>query len=355
MHNETVALIAATDTRLNDSLESSSIKTTSHEPFLTFDPTQSWPFSYLSRMFRSLIALVKAQYPLDNALQDKAVRLLKRIDPNWNQHASARLVTELVPSPGCSPSGFIESITTLLSSPYSTVVSAAFSLLRPTIVSSPLIVRRDLVESDIIPKVLATIHPHTLPISGNEKKFDDLVTIITQGIKCALPSDLWTLNIKTAGDRLNLRKMIFQKVVQPSSRFVMFLITNRSVLSGDLLFSFVYLLCKLLHISPFHPPTLEFVFSTPIVTALSNSLAFSESNPRNVSYLIIIEQSLKEWQYEDSKVAKSGKRVTQAQFSEGFEDHLEQLLIHHKGDSGLDVGVKSVSISQLLGSNVKRW
>ncbi|KAK2960043.1 hypothetical protein BLNAU_4926 [Blattamonas nauphoetae] len=168
-------------------------------------------------IYRSLVAMVKAEYPFDNALQDKAARFLKSLEPDWCdlQHAE-KLVYDLVPSSSGSTSGFVESIVTLVSSPHSTVVAAALSLLTETaMVSTPTIQSR-LVESDLVTNVFATLQPQTLPITGNEEIFDNLIKIVLDCINITFPPSLRNLGITTAVDQFNRREMIFQKVVLPS-------------------------------------------------------------------------------------------------------------------------------------------
>ncbi|KAK2963645.1 hypothetical protein BLNAU_1210 [Blattamonas nauphoetae] len=52
------------------------------------------------------------------------------------------------------------------------------------------------------------IHPHTLPISGNETVIHTLTQIIEKCINLAYPSSLRDLRITTAGDKSNHLEMI---------------------------------------------------------------------------------------------------------------------------------------------------
>ncbi|KAK2958878.1 hypothetical protein BLNAU_6127 [Blattamonas nauphoetae] len=69
-----VALNTATDACLTDSQESPSTVDKLHEPFLSFVPNSELSFEDKSTVFCSLVALVKEDYPFDDALQDKAVQ-----------------------------------------------------------------------------------------------------------------------------------------------------------------------------------------------------------------------------------------------------------------------------------------
>ncbi|KAK2957849.1 hypothetical protein BLNAU_7283 [Blattamonas nauphoetae] len=259
----------------------------------------------------------------------------------------SKILTHLVPSSAGSAAGFVDSILTLVSSPHSTVVAAAFSFLHKTIEGSSSAIREGLVEADIVSKVLVTVQPQTLPISGNEKIIAPLVEIIANYVDLASLSSLVDLIITDAVDTFDHREMIFQKTVLPSSPLVTFLISNRI----------------LVRICPFHRPTLEFVLASQIVMAFSSCLSFFEDDlqasdlipvipaltsidpsftyfdgttqmPDDLCLSMIfavINQSLADWKKESSDVAQSGKRMMQALFSEGFEDTLEQILMNNQG------------------------
>ncbi|KAK2946079.1 hypothetical protein BLNAU_18987 [Blattamonas nauphoetae] len=179
-------------------------------------------------IFRSLISLVKVEYPFDKALQDRAVQFLKSLEPKRGDNDfAAKLVFHLVPSSDGSPSGFTESIITLLSSPHSTVVTATLSFLYFTLLKASRELRLLLVDSDLTTKLLATVQPLTLPMSENEAML--YFTRIIDGLASLGSSSSSFLNfsITTPVYEFNVREMILQKVVIPSSQFVTFLITNR--------------------------------------------------------------------------------------------------------------------------------
>ncbi|KAK2941923.1 hypothetical protein BLNAU_23159 [Blattamonas nauphoetae] len=331
MATTTHSLNTSTDAPLNGPQESTSIIIHYQEPFLEFDPISELSFEDQSKIYCSLVALVKAEQPFDNILLDKAAQFLKSLEPDWNQEIYAdRLVTELVPSSNGSPPGFIDSILTLLSSPHSTVVAAAMSFLIRTTIESSQTIRCRLVESDIVTKVIATLQPHTMPISGNRAIFSKFVKIIFFCLQLANPFPLSKLGIIEAVDRFNHREMIFQNVLLPSSQFVVFLITNRFIFDGDLFRSFMSLLVTHIRICPYHRPTLDYVLASPIVMAFSSCLSFVEDDGYLWVTLVDLVESLIEWEEDGPEVAQSGKRMMEALFSEGFEHTLEQRVKHDK-------------------------
>ncbi|KAK2957762.1 hypothetical protein BLNAU_7196 [Blattamonas nauphoetae] len=329
---------------------------TLQEPFLNFDPNSELSFDEKSAIYCSLVALVRAEHPFDDVLLDRAARFLKNISPKSDEpHLAAKLFTDLVPSSDGLPSGFINSVVFLLSSTHSTVATSALSFLDTiSLASSPAIQFR-LVESDLVTKLLTSVQPHTLPISGNEEIFGELLRIIDRFVDLASAYSLSERGITDAVEKYNHHEMIFQKVVLPSSQFVTFLITNRYNLNEDLFRSFIDPVSTLLQLGPFHRPTLEFVVASPIVMAFSSCLSFVEGDFDLWVLFGNLNYSLKEWKKEGSEVTQSGKRMIQVLYSEGFEDTLEQTLLHKKsGYNSFRLVDECQSIWHLLGSNVKR-
>ncbi|KAK2957843.1 hypothetical protein BLNAU_7277 [Blattamonas nauphoetae] len=357
MERESETLNETNDTCLNRLPYPRSSSDTLHEPFLNFDEDSDLSFEDKSVIYTSLVALVKAEYPFDDFLQFKAARLLENLEPGWgDQYLANGLVTELVPSSAGSPSDFIESILTLLSSPHSTVVAAALSFLNETArISSPQFQSR-LVESDLISNVLATVQPHTLPISGNETIFDIIINIIDNCLYLASPFSLEQLGKIAAVDQFNHREIIFHKVVIPSSQFVTFLITNRNRLEENLLRSFMTLLDRFIEIGPFHHPTLEFVLASPIAMAFSRCLSFVENEYCLDTTLNYIHRTIYDWKKQSREVEQPAKRMMQALISEGFEDTLEQVLKNDTsgGHFGSSLDQHCHYLSQSLGFNARR-
>ncbi|KAK2954909.1 hypothetical protein BLNAU_10048 [Blattamonas nauphoetae] len=338
---------------MNHSHESHSTIASLHEPFLTFDENSVLTFEDKSTIYYSLVTLLQEEYPLNKVLQDRAVRFLKSLEPNrTNEPLAAKLVTDLVPSSTGSPSGFLESILTLLSSHHSTLVAATLSFLSKTTNASSIQIRNDLVASDLITKVFATIQPHTLPITGNEPIHSNLNEVVNNLLILANPSHLNNLGITTAVDTFNHREMIFQKVVIPSSQFVVFLISNRHVINRDLSRSLMMELGTLLLASPFHRPTLDFVLASPILIAFSSSLSFLNDTLALSNSLFHMIDWMREWKEEGPEVVRSGKQIFQTLFSEGFEDTLNQMLVNQ--DRYIGTLVKCYhSFSHVLGGNMR--
>ncbi|KAK2963010.1 hypothetical protein BLNAU_2033 [Blattamonas nauphoetae] len=130
------------------------------EPFLHYDANAKLSFDKKSTVYCSLVALVKAEYPFDNALQDKAARFLKDLEPRNGQYdATAKLITDLrrhfaVISPLDCGSG-------------NNVVPAEYLVCFISMLSM------SLVESDLVSKVLATVLGMLIGLDGASVGLDN--------------------------------------------------------------------------------------------------------------------------------------------------------------------------------------
>ncbi|KAK2960038.1 hypothetical protein BLNAU_4921 [Blattamonas nauphoetae] len=131
MNDESVTLSSSIDACLSVTFESHPTVTLEEELFLDFVSNSKMLFEDKSRIYNSLVALVKAGYPFDKTLQDRAAQFLKNVEQELrNEEEADQLVTDFVHSSSGPLSGFVDSIVTLMSSPHSTMIAAALSFLQ---------------------------------------------------------------------------------------------------------------------------------------------------------------------------------------------------------------------------------
>ncbi|KAK2950214.1 hypothetical protein BLNAU_14900 [Blattamonas nauphoetae] len=329
------------------------------EPFLNFSPNSRLSFEDKSTIYNSLVVLVKSKHPFDEDLQDRAVSFLNGLIPWGNKQRASELIDGLVPSSAGPPADFIESFVTLFSSPYTKVVAGASYFLGQTTKASSVADQNRLVESDFIPKLLATAQPHTLPNSVkptfeyNRGTIYGFLEVLINCTNLADPYHLHVLGLTAAIDQFSHREMIFQKVILPSSLFVTYLCRNITLLTSQLRIQFRILLGSLLRVSAYHQKTETFVLESPITNAFSSCLSIFEYNYLIRMTLHEILAALKEWKCRNPEVVQSAKRMMQALFSEGLENALEQMLVYDgEKDRDTDVVDFSVWILRRTGSNL---
>ncbi|KAK2959207.1 hypothetical protein BLNAU_5765 [Blattamonas nauphoetae] len=284
------------------------------------------------------ISLVKDHYHLDEALQDKAVWFLAHLDLSWlSGEIGTKTNTDLV-----------------LTANGSRVSAAVLSKLCSFgFLSSPEDKLR-LVENDFIPNILAALQPHTLELLSSDKILFDLNRFLMILLNLASPDSLQRLNITATMHKYNHHELIFRKVVSPLSQYLSHLCHNRYFFgTGNLTKPFLNILDKLLLISPFHAPTLEFLLSHQIVMTAASLLSFIESESAKWNFLASIHTSLIEWKKQGAEVTQSGKQVTEALSSEGLEESIESMLQNDTaGNNQSSVVEYASSILIFLGSNV---
>ncbi|KAK2953802.1 hypothetical protein BLNAU_11205 [Blattamonas nauphoetae] len=293
--------------------------------FLQFVPNVELSFEDKSAIYCSLVSLIRGNCELDDALQDKAATFLQSLhQPRLKEPDANRIISELVPSTNRSSSGFICTICILLSSSHPKIVVASLWLLHESLMLSSPDHKIDLVQTDFISQLFTILHPLTLPISGNEIIFNLLNWILISSIRLAESTTVRALGIIEPAAQNSHRELVLQRAIQPSSQYLSFLHQQFSLIAtGDLGAGFGTLLGRLLHIGPFHHPTLEFVLNSPIVITSQDFLTFAEESYSSHDLLFEIHKSTNELKTQGPEAAQSGKQMMQALISEGFEDSLE--------------------------------
>ncbi|KAK2954446.1 hypothetical protein BLNAU_10614 [Blattamonas nauphoetae] len=114
-------------------------------------------------VFRSLVATVKIQPALDEALEAKAVEFLESVDPYDDTSADAFLHSFALLADE-SLNAFMQSIVALISSANQAITKAAMKLLKTLIDACSAEVRLALVKADLIPQLIITLNPQSLSL-----------------------------------------------------------------------------------------------------------------------------------------------------------------------------------------------
>ncbi|KAK2941928.1 hypothetical protein BLNAU_23164 [Blattamonas nauphoetae] len=320
------------------------------ETIQKFDPNSELTFS-------TLVTLVENGYVFDDALQDKAVDLMKGLEKDLTAEKSLaeKLFAALVPSSTASLYGFGDSICILLSCPYPKIVGAAMSDVSLTFVEWSQHNRMRLVKTDLVSKILSALRPHLLPIWGNEQVFQDLIWVLNFSLELGHPDYLEENKITRSSDMHNHYAFIFEKVLQPSSEYLVFLCQNRSRFTSENTFtSIVNIMAQIVTTSPFHAPALDFVLESPITFAVPSLLSSSDWETTQLGFVITNDTSLPLWKKHSRKVVESGKQIFGSLFSEGYGDTLEQMMLKVADSQFGGMTVEhSLSIARQLGGNVK--
>ncbi|KAK2943461.1 hypothetical protein BLNAU_21644 [Blattamonas nauphoetae] len=291
-------------------------------------------FEYQSELYASLVSLIKAEYPLEDSLQDEAVLFLKNLHPIWYISNNPRhFLNYLLPNGNGTWTGFIDSIGTLLSSPYPKIIDAGLYFVNYVIGKYTPIVQYQCFHTDFLSKVLSFVDPPHLPIACHPKLHYNLVYIINSGLDFAVPPKYGKLPFPHTITQNDNSELVFNNVIVPSSEYLHFLCQNRHNLRGDLVEAFSCLLCTLFHVGPYHAPTLEFVLSHRIVMTSLCLFSFGKNHIKKRDF----HMDMDEYSHPSTTPlvtrvqSHSGKRLVQVLLSVGFEDTLEQILMTNTG------------------------
>ncbi|KAK2951658.1 hypothetical protein BLNAU_13397 [Blattamonas nauphoetae] len=304
-------------------------------------------------IFRSLVATIKMQPPLDISLEAKAGKLLGSVIPLDEETADAFLFN-LASFSDASLAAFVQSIGVLISSASQIITFAAMAMLDTLILVCSQKTNLALVKADLIPQLINTLNPHSLLFAGAVDINFYLLIIIANPVKLATPFGLAELGIEDRNEQQAVAETVLKQVLVPSEKYIWHLCVNRySILDWDLEEEFMALLTRLLKISPSHQPTMDSVLNMPVILSIPSCLTFFEKDTSIWSFLgemVVIQQ---DWNESREGVQQSWKAMHRMLKMEGIEDVAEAKLLndHHSTVGRLTV-TNSIDWNNQLGMNV---
>ncbi|KAK2963652.1 hypothetical protein BLNAU_1217 [Blattamonas nauphoetae] len=149
-------------------------------------------------VFRSLVVTVKSQHTLNASLEEKTV----------NSFAS---------NSDTSSTNFLQSIVVLISSPNRVITVASMKMLNSLIRCSQR-VRLALVKAELIPHLINTLNPLSLPFAETVDIHINLMTTLWNSLWLATPNCLADLKIEGSEEQQAVHETIFRQVVAPSAK-----------------------------------------------------------------------------------------------------------------------------------------
>ncbi|KAK2959582.1 hypothetical protein BLNAU_5360 [Blattamonas nauphoetae] len=323
-------------------------------PFLNWskDPDESEDETAV--VFRSLVATVKLQPALDDYLKANAVNFLESVAPE-NQESIDSFISHLASPSDESLTGLTQCMVVLVSSPIQLIVSTSIKMLDNLICSCSAQVRHTLLKADLIPQLINILNPRSLSFAEAENVHTYFLACVTFCVMLATPDSLEELGIEDGDEQQAVHKTVLKQVLIPLEKYSNHLCVNRiSIVDGDQSEEFMILLVRLLQISPYYQPTLNFVNSLPVFLAIPSCLTFF-NNDASIWQLIYFVTVLQGDCYKQGgDVHLSGKIIMRSLKMEGFDDVLEQRLQNAETeDLGEDIAIDSIWLSITLGMNTE--
>ncbi|KAK2955736.1 hypothetical protein BLNAU_9272 [Blattamonas nauphoetae] len=295
-------------------------------PFLNWSEDEDESESQTAVVFRSLVATLKLQPALDDNLEEKAVRLLESVTSCAQSSADAFLCRLSSPSDE-SLTDFIQSIVVLISSPSQNITTAAMMMLNDLVFLCSPQVHLTLVKADLIPQLVTYLKPLSLSLTKAVNISRNLISCIRWLTWIATPGGLEDLEIEAPDEQQAIHETALQQVVVPSEKYIWHLCVNRfSIIDGDQSDNFLELLAKLIEISPYYQPTMDFILHMPIFLTVPSCLTFFKNDRSIYDFLYEMVDAQREWNETRREVRQMGKKADRMLRMEGIEDVIEERL-----------------------------
>ncbi|KAK2956777.1 hypothetical protein BLNAU_8230 [Blattamonas nauphoetae] len=326
-------------------------------PFLNWNEEEHDSVHEKAVVFQSLVATVKLQTALNASLEAKAVNFLKYVNPEDQESADAFL-SNFGPATDESLKIFIQSIVVLLSTTSQTFTVAAMKIQKNVIMHSSPKHHLALIKADIIPQIITTLNPLSLPLTEAADIHTHLISTITDSFWLPTTIFLSQLGFQDSNGQQTVHGTILRQVLAPSEKYICHLCVNRySILVAGQCMSFLALFANLLKICTYSQPTMDFVLQMPVFLTIGSCLTFFEKEESNFVFLDLMADAQWEWNKNDGKVGQMWKTVQRMLRMEGIEDAIEEKLRNDKNeDLGGLIVENSIRWNNLQGMNLpRRW
>ncbi|KAK2948850.1 hypothetical protein BLNAU_16193 [Blattamonas nauphoetae] len=245
-------------------------------PFLNWNEKELESEDEWAIVFRSLVATLKFQPALAVSLETKAVTFLKSVSPA-SQSSPDDFLNSLGRATDESPTAFVQSLVVLLSSASQVITTASMELLSNLFWPYSPKLHLSLIKADLIPQIIIALNPHSLSFAETLSIHINLMKTIRWFMWLVTPYPLAELGVQDLNEQQAVRETILQQVVVPSEKYIRHLCVKRfSIVDRQLSEDFMYLLCRLLEISPYYQPTMEVVLNMPVFLTIPSCLTFFE-------------------------------------------------------------------------------
>ncbi|KAK2944520.1 hypothetical protein BLNAU_20569 [Blattamonas nauphoetae] len=304
-------------------------------------------------VFRSLVATVKSQLALDGSLEVKAVKFLKLVVPRNHRSATAYL-NSYRRKFGESLTDFVQSIVVLLSTSNRAITKATMKILIILFKwcsAENLLV---LVKANLISELINTLNPLSLSFVEAKDIHHCLISTIQRSVWLATQLSLTSLEIKDHDEQQAVRETVLKQVLAPSEKYICHLCVNHySIVGGNHSKYFIHLLPRLVHISPYYRPTMDFLLNMPVFLTLPSHLLISEDDEfikYFLNFMTIAQQEWNDQSREEPQMSKTAHRMLRM---EGIDDVMEARMRNgQNGYFGSAIVAFSIEWKNMLGMNL---
>ncbi|KAK2956564.1 hypothetical protein BLNAU_8404 [Blattamonas nauphoetae] len=321
-------------------------------PFINWTKGKKESEEEMAVVFQSLVATVKVQPVFDVSLEAKAVRFLESVDHDVEETADD-FFKSLASFTDEFSTDIVQSIVVLITSANQVITATSMDLLDDLINCCSAKVHFPLVKADLIPQIIVTLNPHSLSFEEAVDIHASLMKIIHYSLWLATPDCLRQLEIEDRDGQHAVRETVFTQVLEPSEQYMCNSCMNRfSITDYGQSFHFLGILAKLLEISPYYQPTMNFVLSMPVDLTITSCLAYFEKEDSIRYFLHYMGETLREWNDSSADMVQLGRTELRMLRMEGIEDVTEQKLQNEKSAfTGVQLDFYSTKWNRQQGMN----
>ncbi|KAK2948868.1 hypothetical protein BLNAU_16211 [Blattamonas nauphoetae] len=321
-------------------------------PFLNWNEEKPQPEFDKSVVFRSLIATVKVQPALDGSMEAKAVTFLESVVPDDEESVDAFL-RSLGSNTDESLTCFVQSIVVLVSTHNHVISTAAMKMLRILNWNSSAKSRLALVKADLVPQLIPSLNPLSLPFAEAVDIHINLMFTIRKSLWLATPDVLRLLEITDRNEKQAVHETVLQQVVTPSETYISHSCVNRfSIIDGELSTHFLALLASLLEISTSYQPAMDIIVHMPVVLMIPCCVSFFENEAILSSSLYDMNEIQRRWNKTRGYARRMKKTVYRMLRMEGIEDVIAEKLQNDKDEYvGRRIVEQAIKLNNQQGMN----
>ncbi|KAK2952915.1 hypothetical protein BLNAU_12091 [Blattamonas nauphoetae] len=322
-------------------------------PFLNWREEELESESEQIVVFQSLVTTLKSQPALDVSLEAKILKFLK-----WailkNQESADAFLGKLASISDESLGDFTQYIVVLISSPNQAITTAAMEMLDSLIWNCSDKPHLLLVQDGLILQLIVTLNPQSLSLRDCEHIHTCLIRIIASSFWLTTPDGLTQLEIEDGDEEQAVHETVLKQVVVPSAQYICHLCMNRfSIVDLDQSQFFMFLLARLLHISAYYRPTMDFILDMPVVLTIPSYFTFLENDILIWYSLSMMMKSQREWNSTRGEQRQMWKKVDGMLRMEGIEDVLEETCqINNNGLLFPNIVAQTIEWNNLQGMNL---
>ncbi|KAK2950109.1 hypothetical protein BLNAU_14911 [Blattamonas nauphoetae] len=307
-------------------------------------------------VFQSLIATVKMQSVLDDSLEAKAVTFLRSVVLEDMDSVDAFLNT-IASSTDEFSTDFVQSIVVLISTPSHLIISTTMKILEDLFSLSSLHVRLALVKADLIPRLIITLNPLSLSFVETGNIHVHLLKIIEISLLLSISDTVAHVANRDRNEQLAAHETVLKQVLAPCEPYFCYLCVNRYfIVDGEQSYNFLVLLTRLLRISPFYQPTMDFIVNMPVVLTIPSYLTFIKNDYSIWLFLCDKVNARREWNRPRGDQRQMENEVDRMLRMEGLEDVIEEKMQNSKnGYEGEFIISTSIVWNNMQGMNSREF